>query len=44
MGSVDSSGQRGQLMSFFAHLVAGPIVRGSELLPQFQRPARLNKN
>jgi D-alanyl-lipoteichoic acid acyltransferase DltB (MBOAT superfamily) len=24
------------LMSFFAHLVAGPIVRGSDLLPQFQ--------
>ncbi|NIJ06930.1 D-alanyl-lipoteichoic acid acyltransferase DltB (MBOAT superfamily) [Sphingomonas vulcanisoli] len=27
------------LMSFFPHLVAGPIVRGSDLLPQFrQRP------
>ena len=25
------------LMSFFAHLVAGPIVRGSDLLPQFAR-------
>jgi alginate O-acetyltransferase complex protein AlgI len=31
------------LMSFFAHLVAGPIVRGADLLPQFQRPARLNR-
>ena len=32
------------LMSFFAHLVAGPIVRGSDLLPQFDRPARLNRS
>jgi len=31
------------LMSFFAHLVAGPIVRGSDLIPQFQRPARLTR-
>jgi D-alanyl-lipoteichoic acid acyltransferase DltB (MBOAT superfamily) len=32
------------LMSFFAHLVAGPIVRGSDLIPQFQRPARLSRD
>jgi D-alanyl-lipoteichoic acid acyltransferase DltB (MBOAT superfamily) len=25
-------------LSFFPHLVAGPIVRGSELLPQFREP------
>jgi len=25
-------------LSFFPHLVAGPIVRGSELLPQIRRP------
>jgi len=25
-------------LSFFPHLVAGPIVRGSELLPQLERP------
>jgi alginate O-acetyltransferase complex protein AlgI len=25
-------------LSFFPHLVAGPIVRGEELLPQFRRP------
>jgi alginate O-acetyltransferase complex protein AlgI len=25
-------------LSFFPHLVAGPIVRGQELLPQFRRP------
>jgi alginate O-acetyltransferase complex protein AlgI len=25
-------------LSFFPHLVAGPIVRGSELLPQLRRP------
>ena len=31
------------LMSFFAHLVAGPIVRASDLIPQFQRPARLTR-
>lgn len=27
-------------ISFFPHLVAGPIVRGSELLPQLARPPR----
>ena len=26
-------------LAFFPHLVAGPIVRGSELLPQFRKPA-----
>ena len=26
-------------LSFFPHLVAGPIVRGSELIPQLDRPA-----
>jgi alginate O-acetyltransferase complex protein AlgI len=31
------------LMSFFAHLVAGPIVRASDLIPQFQRPARITR-
>jgi len=31
------------LMSFFPHLVAGPIVRGSDLLPQFQQTPRLNR-
>jgi D-alanyl-lipoteichoic acid acyltransferase DltB (MBOAT superfamily) len=31
------------LMSFFAHLVAGPIVRASDLIPQFQRPARIDR-
>ncbi|RZJ78598.1 MAG: MBOAT family protein, partial [Brevundimonas sp.] len=29
------------LMSFFPHLVAGPIVRASDLLPQFDRTPRL---
>jgi alginate O-acetyltransferase complex protein AlgI len=30
-------------ISFFPHLVAGPIVRGSELLPQLrERPARID--
>ena len=32
------------LMSFFPHLVAGPIVRGSDLLPQFQRTPRLTRD
>ena len=32
------------LMSFFPHLVAGPIVRGSDLLPQFQRVPRLTRD
>jgi D-alanyl-lipoteichoic acid acyltransferase DltB (MBOAT superfamily) len=32
------------LMSFFPHLVAGPIVRGSDLLPQFQRAPRLTRD
>ena len=27
-------------LSFFPHLVAGPIVRASEFLPQLARPAR----
>jgi D-alanyl-lipoteichoic acid acyltransferase DltB (MBOAT superfamily) len=31
------------LMSFFAHLVAGPIVRGSDLIPQFQSAPRLTR-
>jgi D-alanyl-lipoteichoic acid acyltransferase DltB (MBOAT superfamily) len=31
------------LLSFFPHLVAGPIVRASDLLPQFARPAVLTK-
>ena len=31
------------LMSFFPHLVAGPIVRASDLLPQFEKPARLTR-
>jgi alginate O-acetyltransferase complex protein AlgI len=31
------------LMSFFPHLVAGPIVRASDLLPQFDRMPRLTK-
>ena len=31
------------LMSFFAHLVAGPIVRASDLIPQFQRPAAISR-
>lgn len=29
------------LMSFFPHLLAGPIVRGADLLPQLEHPARL---
>ena len=31
------------LMSFFPHLVAGPIVRASDLLPQFATAPRLNR-
>jgi alginate O-acetyltransferase complex protein AlgI len=31
------------LMSFFPHLVAGPIVRAADLLPQFARAPRLNR-
>lgn len=32
------------LMSFFPHLVAGPIVRASHLIPQFQRVPKLTKS
>ena len=32
------------LMSFFPHLVAGPIVRGSDLLPQFADSPRLSRD
>ncbi|WP_174275014.1 MBOAT family O-acyltransferase [Sphingomonas bacterium] len=32
------------LMSFFPHLVAGPIVRGSDLLPQFRATPRLTRD
>jgi D-alanyl-lipoteichoic acid acyltransferase DltB (MBOAT superfamily) len=31
------------LMSFFPHLVAGPIVRASDLLPQFARTPKLTR-
>jgi len=31
------------LMSFFPHLVAGPIVRASHLIPQFQRVPELSR-
>lgn len=31
------------LLSFFPHLVAGPIVRASDLLPQFARVPRLSR-
>ncbi len=31
------------LMSFFPHLVAGPIVRASDLLPQFDRTPKLTR-
>ena len=31
------------LMSFFPHLVAGPIVRASDLLPQFRRSPTLTR-
>jgi len=30
-------------VSFFPHLVAGPILRAPNLLPQFDRPARLSE-
>jgi alginate O-acetyltransferase complex protein AlgI len=33
-----SLGKFGAYLSFFPHLVAGPIVRGSELLPQLDTP------
>ena len=32
------------LMSFFPHLVAGPIVRGSDLLPQFRETPKLTRD
>lgn len=32
------------LMSFFPHLVAGPIVRASHLVPQFQQIPRLSRS
>jgi len=32
------------LMSFFPHLVAGPIVRASDLVPQFQQKPQLNRS
>ncbi|TVV73382.1 MBOAT family O-acyltransferase [Sphingomonas solaris] len=31
------------LMSFFPHLVAGPIVRASDLIPQFARAPKLDR-
>lgn len=31
------------LLSFFAHLVAGPIVRGADLIPQFQAAPTLDR-
>jgi len=31
------------LMSFFPHLVAGPIVRASHLIPQFERVPEMNR-
>ncbi|AGH51249.1 membrane bound O-acyl transferase, MBOAT family protein [Sphingomonas sp. MM-1] len=31
------------LMSFFPHLVAGPIVRASDLIPQFRRTPKLER-
>ena len=31
------------LMSFFPHLVAGPIVRASHLIPQFQRVPEMTR-
>jgi len=31
------------LLSFFPHLVAGPIVRAADLLPQFERTPRLTR-
>ncbi|MBM4376221.1 MAG: MBOAT family protein [Deltaproteobacteria bacterium] len=30
-------------VAFFPHLVAGPIVRAQDLLPQLERPARLSR-
>ena len=32
------------LMSFFPHLVAGPIVRAADLVPQFQHKPRLDRS
>jgi alginate O-acetyltransferase complex protein AlgI len=32
------------LMSFFAHLIAGPIVRGADLIPQFERGPAISRN
>ena len=32
------------LMSFFPHLVAGPIVRASDLIPQFQQTPKLDRS
>lgn len=32
------------LMSFFPHLVAGPIVRGADLLPQFRATPKLSRD
>lgn len=32
------------LMSFFAHLVAGPIVRASDFVPQFEATPRLDRD
>ncbi len=41
---ADSAGDVLLLMSFFPHLVAGPIVRASHLLPQFERTPKLSKD
>ena len=40
---ADSLGDVLLLMSFFPHLVAGPIVRASHLLPQFERTPKLSR-
>ena len=40
---ADSAGDVLLLMSFFPHLVAGPIVRAAHLLPQFERTPKLSK-
>ncbi|MDO1559476.1 MBOAT family O-acyltransferase [Brevundimonas sp. 2R-24] len=40
---ADSVGDVMLLMSFFPHLVAGPIVRASHLLPQFERTPKLSR-
>ncbi len=40
---ADSVGDVLLLMSFFPHLVAGPIVRASHLLPQFERTPKLSR-